>query len=62
MNTVRDNLQKNKTWTNVTSGSFGEGLHMRGSDLDELAVMNKIEVCADTHIYFNAEKYILQWN
>lgn len=32
MNAVRDNLTSNNFGTYITSGSFGEGLEMRGSD------------------------------
>ncbi|XP_052077030.1 uncharacterized protein LOC127715050 isoform X2 [Mytilus californianus] len=56
MTTVRDNLQSNYMWTVVTSGSFGEGLHMRGSDLDVMKIQKQNEVCEDTQIYFNADK------
>ncbi|CAC5379833.1 unnamed protein product [Mytilus coruscus] len=56
MYNVRDNLQSNKNWTLITSGSFGEGLQMRGSDLDLMAVLKQIEVCEDTQIYFDADK------
>ncbi|XP_071127459.1 uncharacterized protein [Mytilus edulis] len=55
MNTVRDNLQSNNEWTYITSGSFGEGLLMRGSDFDVMGVVKLIEVCEDTHIDFNAD-------
>ncbi|CAC5379834.1 unnamed protein product [Mytilus coruscus] len=56
MNTVIYNLYSHKTWTLITSGSFGEGLQMRGSDLDLTAVLKRIEVCEDTNIHFNADK------
>ncbi|XP_052076242.1 uncharacterized protein LOC127714241 [Mytilus californianus] len=56
MNTVRDNLQSDKTVTIITSGSFGEGLQMRGSDYDVMTVLKKMEVCEDTPIYFNTDK------
>ncbi|XP_071124298.1 uncharacterized protein [Mytilus edulis] len=56
MNNVRDNLQSNNMWTLITSGSFGEGLQMLGSDLDIMAVLNLINICEDTPIYFNAGK------
>ncbi|XP_071126599.1 uncharacterized protein [Mytilus edulis] len=44
MTTVRDNLTCNGDITVVTSGSFGEGLDMRGSDLDMMYVFKKVEV------------------
>ncbi|XP_052076204.1 uncharacterized protein LOC127714220 [Mytilus californianus] len=56
MSTARDNLQSNKTWTVITSGSLGEGLMMRGSDLDVMLVSKLIEVCEGTNVYFNANK------
>ncbi|CAG2244923.1 NFXL1 [Mytilus edulis] len=56
MNTVRDNLQSNKTFSLITSGSFGEGLDMRGSDLDIMAVLKQIEILEDKHMYLNADK------
>ncbi|XP_071162530.1 cyclic GMP-AMP synthase-like receptor 1 [Mytilus edulis] len=56
MNTVRDNLQSNKTFSFITSGSFGEGLEMRGSDLDIMVVRKQIEVFEDKHMYLNADK------
>ncbi|XP_076071374.1 cyclic GMP-AMP synthase-like receptor 2 [Mytilus galloprovincialis] len=56
MNTVSDNLQSNNKSTFITSGSFGEGLQMQGSDLDVMVVMKQIEVCEDTQIYLNADK------
>lgn len=40
----------------ITSGSFGEGLIMRGSDVDVMGVVKLMKVCEDTHIYFNADK------
>ncbi|XP_071124015.1 uncharacterized protein [Mytilus edulis] len=53
MNTVRDNVQSDKQWTVITSGSFGEGLEMRGSDVDLVRVHKDIEVCENTNIHFN---------
>ncbi|XP_071128162.1 cyclic GMP-AMP synthase-like receptor 2 [Mytilus edulis] len=44
MNTVRDNMYSNDFYTVITSGSFGEGLEMRGSDLDAMHVIKFIEV------------------
>ncbi|XP_052076794.1 uncharacterized protein LOC127714800 [Mytilus californianus] len=49
MNTVRDNLQSNNYCTHITSGSFGEGLEMKGSDLDIMYVIKVIEVCEDAN-------------
>ncbi|VDI74894.1 Hypothetical predicted protein, partial [Mytilus galloprovincialis] len=47
MNTVRDNLSSSKSLTRITSGSYGEGLEMRGSDLDIMLVIKSIKVNAD---------------
>ncbi|XP_071147303.1 uncharacterized protein [Mytilus edulis] len=47
MNTVRDNLSSDKSRTIITSGSYGEGLEMRGSDLDIMLVEKSIKVNAD---------------
>lgn len=53
MNTVCDNLSGGL----ITSGSFGEGLCMRGSDLDIMNVMEFIEVHDNmTPIVFNPTK------
>lgn len=53
MTTVRDNLTCNGDMTVVTSGSFGEGLDMRGSDLDMMYVFKKVEVYGDIKPFFN---------
>ncbi|CAC5414208.1 unnamed protein product [Mytilus coruscus] len=53
MNTVRDNLQSDKQWTVITSGSFGEGIEMQGSDVDLVRVKKNIEVCENTNIHYN---------
>ncbi|XP_071147321.1 uncharacterized protein [Mytilus edulis] len=47
MNTVRDIFSSNKSFTCITSGSYGEGLVMRGSDLDLMRVSKFIKVNAD---------------
>ncbi|XP_071147379.1 uncharacterized protein [Mytilus edulis] len=47
MNTVRDNFSSSKLLTCITSGSYGEGLEMRGSDLDIMYVDTSIKVNAD---------------
>ncbi|XP_071126634.1 uncharacterized protein [Mytilus edulis] len=47
MNTVRDVMTNNNHYTTITSGSFGEGLEMRGSDLDIMDVAKFIEVDTD---------------
>ncbi|XP_076086785.1 cyclic GMP-AMP synthase-like receptor 2 [Mytilus galloprovincialis] len=53
MNTVRDNLSSYKSRTIITSGSYGEGLEMRGSDLDIMQVEKSIKVNADKQPDFN---------
>ncbi|CAC5414212.1 unnamed protein product [Mytilus coruscus] len=52
MNNIRDNITTNKSFVIITSGSVGEGLVMRCSDLDFMTVMTNIEVCVDTKIKF----------
>ncbi|XP_071147371.1 uncharacterized protein [Mytilus edulis] len=47
MNTVRDNFSSSKSFTYITSGSYGEGLEMQGSDLDIMQVEKSIKVNAD---------------
>ncbi|CAC5391240.1 unnamed protein product [Mytilus coruscus] len=56
MNTVRDDLSSGKRQASITSGSFGEGLEMRGGDLDIMIVWKEIEVCGDTSILLNPNK------
>ncbi|CAC5383574.1 unnamed protein product [Mytilus coruscus] len=60
MNMMRDNLSSNKYTTFITSGSFGEGLEMRGSDLDMMHVCKMFEVyedvkprCNPSTVYFS---------
>ncbi|VDI40880.1 Hypothetical predicted protein [Mytilus galloprovincialis] len=44
---MRDNLSSDQSKTIITSGSYGEGLEMRGSDLDIMQVYKSIKVIAD---------------
>ncbi|CAC5385894.1 unnamed protein product [Mytilus coruscus] len=44
MNAVRDRVSSDKDLTEITSGSFGEGLEMRSSDLDSMRVLHCFEV------------------
>ncbi|XP_052078288.1 uncharacterized protein LOC127716215 [Mytilus californianus] len=44
MNTVCDHLSSEDNRVYITSGSFGEGLEMRGSDIDIMFVLKRIEV------------------
>ncbi|CAC5355680.1 unnamed protein product [Mytilus coruscus] len=43
LNAVRDNLSSFGEKIVITSGSFGEGLHMRGSDFDIMYLYRNIE-------------------
>ncbi|CAC5414204.1 unnamed protein product [Mytilus coruscus] len=56
INAVRDNLQSDKYSTIITSGSFGDGLDMQGSDIDVMLVMNYTEVCEGKQVCFDADK------
>ncbi|XP_063414368.1 uncharacterized protein LOC134696470 [Mytilus trossulus] len=57
MNTVCDNLSNDDISVQITSGSFGEGLQMRGSDIDVMLVLRFIEVHDNiTTIAFNPTK------
>ncbi|XP_076072043.1 uncharacterized protein LOC143043747 [Mytilus galloprovincialis] len=47
MNTVKDNFISSKDMITITSGSFGEGLEMRGSDFDVMHVSTSTEVIED---------------
>ncbi|CAC5364322.1 unnamed protein product [Mytilus coruscus] len=44
MNTFTDNLSSNNIKVTITSGSFGEGLQMPGSDLDIMLVDTTVDV------------------
>lgn len=52
MNSVRDNLTCDICWTTITSGSFGEGLDMKDSDLDIMSIMNCFEVVEELNFHF----------
>ncbi|CAC5397849.1 dinG [Mytilus coruscus] len=56
MNAVRDNLLSDNREAVITSGSFGEGLDMKGSDLDVIYVSKKDEVYEDVKPRLNASK------
>ncbi|CAC5356093.1 unnamed protein product [Mytilus coruscus] len=43
MDVVMDNMASSKTLTFITSGSFGEGLELRGSDVDMMYVFKRLE-------------------
>ncbi|CAG2241852.1 unnamed protein product [Mytilus edulis] len=56
MNNARDNLTSTENKTTIPSGSFGEGLKMRGSDIDIMEVTGVIEVCENIIVHFNSNK------
>ncbi|VDI02882.1 Hypothetical predicted protein, partial [Mytilus galloprovincialis] len=62
MNTVRDNLSNTEYDTTITSGSFGEGLDMRGSDIDLMRVLQFIEVCENINVPINPAKAYFTMN
>ncbi|XP_063438334.1 uncharacterized protein LOC134719260 [Mytilus trossulus] len=53
MSAVRDNLLSNQEQTVITSGSYGEGLEMRGSDLDLMYASKSLEVYENIKPFFN---------
>ncbi|XP_071124029.1 cyclic GMP-AMP synthase-like receptor 2 [Mytilus edulis] len=59
MNTVRDNMMSETFITVITSGSFGEGLEMRGSDLDVMYVNKKVEVYENVQTSLNSNVFHL---
>ncbi|CAC5406354.1 unnamed protein product [Mytilus coruscus] len=56
MNAVRDNVISNTIFTVITSGSFGEGLEMRGSDLDTMFVFKCFQVFENGYPHINQYK------
>ncbi|CAC5387564.1 unnamed protein product [Mytilus coruscus] len=56
MNSVKDNLASNKTVQTITSGSYGEGIEMRGSDIDIMKILKFIEVFEDKNTPLNPHK------
>ncbi|XP_052077399.1 uncharacterized protein LOC127715403 isoform X2 [Mytilus californianus] len=56
VHTVRDNLPGNDDKGRITSGSFGEGLEMRGSDIDLMKKIPFTEVCETINIPCNPDK------
>ena len=46
--TTHDNIASRDDAVLITSGSFGEGLEMEGSDVDIMYVFKSISVCEDT--------------
>ncbi|VDH91186.1 Hypothetical predicted protein [Mytilus galloprovincialis] len=60
MNAVRDDLYSDTDRTFITSGSFGEGLEMIGSDLDLMYVIKNMEVYEDIKTANNSNvQYVL---
>ncbi|CAC5409026.1 unnamed protein product [Mytilus coruscus] len=53
MNTVRDNLSNDEYNTIITSGSFGEGIEMQGSDFDVMHVLKEYDVFEESNIQIN---------
>jgi hypothetical protein len=49
LNIIRDNLCKSKVFTQITSGSGGEGLDMKGSHIDIMYVYKDVHVYEDMH-------------
>jgi hypothetical protein len=52
-NTMRDNLSDDNIFNRITSGISGEGLEMKGSDIDIMFVLKDVNVYEDinsTHI------------
>lgn len=56
MNAVKDNLSFDKDSTTLTSGSFGEGLDMQGSDLDVMYILKYYEVLGGNNIPLDIHK------
>jgi hypothetical protein len=46
-NTIKDNLSIYENCIKITSGSVGEGLEMKGSDLDLMFVASNVHVYED---------------
>ncbi|CAC5406183.1 unnamed protein product [Mytilus coruscus] len=53
MNAVKDTMSTTQKIPTITSGSFGEGLEMRGSDLDIMCVRKDVEVYENVKPRFN---------
>ncbi|XP_071126577.1 uncharacterized protein [Mytilus edulis] len=56
LNTIRDNLSYDQETATITSGSRGEGIEMKGSDLDIMRTIRCIEVCENRDICFKHAK------
>jgi hypothetical protein len=54
-NTINDNLTRDEDCIPITSGSFGEGLEMKGSDIDMMYDMSRVRVYEDINkVRFNS--------
>ena len=54
-NSIRDHLSYSKQFSVITSGSFGEGLEMKGSDIDTMYVVRDVHVYEDINkVRFNS--------
>ncbi|CAG2210586.1 unnamed protein product [Mytilus edulis] len=58
INTVRDNFTSGNECI-ITSGSFGEGLEMRGSDLDLIYVNRDMKVYEKNYTTYNSDEALL---
>ena len=47
LNTIKHNLNHTSAFTQITSGSGGESLDMRGSDIDIMYVFKNVNVYED---------------
>ena len=47
LNAINDNLDHNKVFKYITSGSCGEGLEMKGSDIDIMLVQKECHACKE---------------
>jgi hypothetical protein len=56
-NTIIDNLSVSENLIKITSGSFGEGLEMKGSDVDMMHVVRDVHVYEDINkVRFNSRE------
>lgn len=61
LNDIRYNVSSTEFSTDTTNGSYGEGIEMKGSDLDMMFVLNFAEVFENVTPDLNSNKNILQW-
>jgi hypothetical protein len=61
-NTIKDNMLVSEKFLQITSGSFGEGLEMKGSDIDTMYVQRDVRVYEDINkVSFNSRESPLLW-